>query len=134
MNLTTRHHLYRFAVFMLSGYVLGWLLTILLLASAPVITRNIDETFSTRFDAGALWACTYFQEQRVREESREHWPDGRYMPHKCGGLDLTSTYYEDNWDYIRAEDSDWLVWSEVGYPQPNGEIAYVSSNRLRVHR
>jgi hypothetical protein len=39
-----------------------------------------------------------------------------------------------NWDYIRAYDSDWLVWAEIGYQQKDGTITYATSNKLRVHR
>jgi hypothetical protein len=138
MILTTRQFtLLKIVFYLVSVCIIGTLLSLLMtvLAAAPWMSyTSKSETFSVRFEQGAIWACVYFQEQRIREEARVNFPDGRYKPHKCGGLDLTSTIVEVDWEYIRAEDSDWLVWAEIGYEQKDGTVAYTASNQLRVHR
>ena len=114
------------------GHLLGWV--VYGAPATPTITYTAANEFQVRFAPGAGWACVYFQEQRVREEDRQNFPDGKYQPHKCGSLDATSTYFEVNWDYIKPYDSDWLVWASVGYQQTNGDFVYVDSSKLRVHR
>ena len=109
-----------------------------LVGAGPTIA-SVGNRFEVRFEKGAVWGCTYFQEQRVREEERQRFPDGKYQPHKCGGLQPQSRFFEENWDFIQAYDSDWLVWAEVGYCrvaqcEANEEPRYVSTDKLRVHR
>lgn len=129
----------------------AYLTTLLLLSmfiwalqgAAPTIRAVTNargqQTFGVAFEPGAVWGCTYFQEQRVREEERKRFADGKYQPHKCGGLDPRSRFYEENWDYIQPYDSDWLVWAEIGYCkvaqcEPGEEPRYVSTEKLTVHR
>lgn len=127
---------WRFVFYAATGVLFGHLIGVMLRAAPapPTITYTAANEFQVRFAPGAGWACVYFQEQRVREEERQRFPDGMYQPHKCGQLDARSTYFEENWDYIRAYDSDWLVWASIGYAQPNGDFAYLESNKVRVHR
>lgn len=128
-----------------------WIVSLLILGmfigalrgAAPTITAVTDtrgeQTFGVTFEPGAVWGCVYFQEQRVREEEKPRFPDGKYQPHKCGGLDPRSRFFEEDWTYIEPYDSDWRVWASIGYCktaqcEPLEEPRYVDTNVLTVHR
>lgn len=126
----------RIAIFVIGYFVGVWFGTVVFgqERTRPTISYTAANEFQVRFTAGAEWACVYYQEQRVRDEERQRFPDGMYQPHKCGPLDKRSTVFETNWDYIRPYDSDWLVWASVGYQQVSGDFSYIDSTKLRVHR
>lgn len=100
----------------------------------PSIVASQDgEKFTVTFDAGAVWACTVYQQQVVGEPDA-NFPDGMYAPRHCWDLKTSNTAYYDDWMYILKYDTDWLVWSEIGYPKSNDDIGYVMTNKIRIHR
>lgn len=105
-------------------------------ASALTISK-IDvkgEQLLVSFDKGAVWACTVFQQQVVGTPD-QNWSDGRYAPRHCWSLYSDATSYDDNWNYIKSYDTDWLVWAEVGYPALGVDvIQYTKTNVLEIHR
>ncbi len=109
------------------------------LGAAPTIafTRLGDtEHLTVRFDKGAVSACTVYQEQKVREDMRESFPDGRYAPRHCWGFDGDAmTRYDDDWAWIERSREKWLVYAEVYYmPAGATEPVMVETNRVEVVR
>ena len=83
---------------------------------APVIAVMPDgQMFRVTFEPGAVAACTVYQQQTLSPPN-VHWPDGHYTPRHCGTLQEQMGAYEDDWAFIKAEQTPWRVWSEVQYP------------------
>ncbi len=118
----------------------GLLMVAVIEAAAPHIgfTKLGDtEHLTVTFDKGAVGACTVYQEQKVREDMREYFADGKYAPRHCWMLDGSETGYQDDWDYITRETppSRWRVWAEVQYVVPGQtEFSMVGSNTVEVTR
>lgn len=112
---------------------IGLLLGLFIGLSPTVTLEKVDRTgehMRVSFPKGAVYACTTFQEQVVREPDA-NFPDGMYAPKHCWLLDETDTGYDEDWLYIKQYDSDWKVWVEVQYD--NGDLT-VKSNTLTIHR
>ena len=107
--------------------------------AAPTIafTRLGDtEHLTIQFAKGAVSTCTIYQEQKVREDMRESFPDGKYAPRHCWGLDDPQmTRYDDDWAWIDRTGEKWLVYAEIYY-MPSGatEPTMAETNRLMVLR
>ena len=118
----------------LVALALALLVSVGALAATPQISTSADhQQFTVSFEKGAIWACTVYQSQRVTDEDRANFPDGKYAPRHCWALDETMTSYPDDWAWILPYDVDWHVWAEVGYPR-GGEVVYVKTNVVVVHR
>lgn len=112
--------------------VLAGLLGLLLVDRPSITTSNDGERFKVSFEAGAIWACTIFQQQVVTEIT-ENFPDGLYTPKHCWHLDPSLTTYDDNWAYIHQYDTPWKVWAELTYVE-NGETVIHKSNVIDLNR
>lgn len=93
--------------------------------ATPTITAtgNELEPFLVTFPAGALQACTIFQDQAVLapdDPLRQYFADGHYAPRHCWGLPLKLTSYTDDWDFMPPSDppASWKIWVLVQYPTP----------------
>jgi hypothetical protein len=115
-----------------------------LLLSTPTISQVGDTSFKTEFDRGAVWACTVFRQVEPivnpTESDLKNWPDGHYAPRSCGDLDPHWTAFTAEWSpYIfnpqtgKDYDTDWEIYTEIGYPSGNN-VVYVESNRIKFHR
>lgn len=102
-------------------------------ASPRIAVSKDGESLIVSFDKGATWACTVYRMTEPTEPKSDTFPDGHYAPRHCWGLDTSMTNYTDDWDFIKAYDSDWDVYAEVGYPKDD-TMVYISTNILRVHR
>ena len=114
----------------------SWLMSLgMLMVATPILTTPNGRDFTITYDAGAIWACTYYQRQVVTEEDKVYWPDGKYTPAHCWSLDPASTSYDDDWAYINVYDSDWLIHASVGYPNPHtNDMTYLDTNTVKAHR
>ncbi len=124
-----------------------WLLAVALMAglaaaaaTPPTIafTRLGDtEHLTVAFEKGAVGACTVYEEQVVREDLKEYFPDGHYAPRHCWMLDGTETGYQDDWAWIlpNTPPTRWLVRAEVQYVVPGQtEFTTIRSNAVEVLR
>jgi hypothetical protein len=103
-------------------------------ATTPTIAISRDgEQFTITFEKGATWACTVYRMTTPTETPSESFPDGHYAPRHCWNLDVSMTTYPDDWAYIPPYHADWDVYAEIGYSK-EGDIVYVSTNRVRTHR
>ena len=101
------------------------LLTIYLQYLLPyVISSPSGEELFVAYREGAVWACTVYELQKA---------DPPYTPRHCWSLDEESTFYFDDWAYIRPEDKDWKVWAEISYPK-GGTVEYIETDRIEIHR
>ncbi len=120
--------------------IAGLLMVATVCGAAPTMafTKLGDtEHLTVSFDKGAVGACTVYQEQKVREDMREYFPDGKYAPRHCWMLDGTETGYQDDWAWIlpNTPPTKWLVRAEVQYVVPGQtEFSTVSSNAVEVTR
>ena len=110
-------------------------LTLLLAILPPSITAvDGGRLFEVTFDQGAGYACTIYQQQVVGEPD-QNFPDGRYTPKHCWYLEPSDSGYQDDWAFIKPENTDWLVWSEIDYMNLEGVVVRtVLTNQVRVHR
>lgn len=108
------------------------LIVAFMVATLSLIASNGD-TFKVSYDKGAVWSCTVFQQQKVNKTDA-NFPDGRYTPKHCWGLNRDENSYEDNWAFIDKADTDWLVWAEVQYIDGHDNVKTVISNKVRIHR
>lgn len=106
----------------------AWCSTVFVVwADLPSIAVSPDgQTFTVTYQGGARWACTVYEEQTASPLLPP------YRPRHCGSLEDDSTSYVDDWEFIPAEDRDWIVFAEVGYPRGK-DLVYVETNRLSVH-
>lgn len=88
----------------------------------PVISSKNGEEFLISFEVGADKACTVF-EQRGTD----------YKPFMCWQLIENATAYEETWFEVKKADTDWEVYSLVGYPRGDKYLV-IESNHLKVHR
>lgn len=93
------------------------------------------EQIMVSYRQGAVWSCTIFRMTVPTEDATNpNFPGGYYAPRHCWQLDERSYFYTDDWAFIEKYDKDWDVYAEVGYPQKDGSIEYLESNKVRVRR
>ena len=125
------------------GHTLFTLIVALIIALSPtlhtssfealpsLVVTNV-EAITVRFELGAVWACTVFEQQDIAKTPLR---DGSvYAPRRCWALSTDMDSYEDNWDYIRRFETEWLAWASISYPDTDEAMRRVETNKVPVHR
>lgn len=106
-------------------------------AATIVTTDKRSENFLIAFAPGAVEACTIFKSEADTIIERDN--DGNehtvpYMPRNCWFFSPETTGYNDVWGFVLPDGGTWTVYAEVYYDQPDGTIATVTTNSLKVKR